>query len=398
MGLDAGARPPEINSGLVYAGPQSGPLAAAMAAWEALAADLTATATAFQAAVTGVAGASFTGPTSALMAGAGEQHVAWCAQTAGFAHTAAAMAGQCAAIVEAVHAGVVPPPEIEANRNLLQALIATNFMGINSGAIAATTANYERMWAQDSSALYSYAGDSAAAVAGLVPFMPMQPTVNPAGAADQAASVSQAVAQGAGNTADKASSAVNQLSNPAQSAAGGASDFMSMAPQFMSTVPQVLQGMASPLSSANPMQAMSGFQSLLGPLMGAFGGQGLGGATPALAAAEAPALSAALSGAGGGLGGVGGGTGALSAALGGAPKLGGLSVPATWAASSQNAGGANASMSVSGSGVTANSSAAPGGAPGGMGGAPMAALGNKGQSSNDGHSYGSPVRVLPRPR
>lgn len=390
--------PPEVNSGLTYAGPQSAPLTAAMAAWEALAADLASTAAAMQTAITGVAGTSYTGPTSVMMAGAGMQHVGWCAQTAALAQTAAALAGQAAAIVEAVHAGVVPPPEIEANRNLLQALIASNFMGINAGPIAATVANYQRMWAQDSTALYAYAGDSSATVGGLVPFLPMTPTVNPAGAADQAAAVSQAVAQGAGNTADKAASAVNQLNSPTQSAAGGASDFMSMAPQFMSTVPQVLQGMAQPLSSANPMQAMSGFQSLLGPLMSGFGGGGLGGAAPALASAGSPALSAGLGGAGGGLGGVGGGTGALSAALGGAPKLGGLSVPATWAASSQNAGGANASMSVSGAGVNANSSAAPGGTSGGMGGAPMAAMGNKEGSGQNGQSYGSPVRVLPLPR
>lgn len=38
--LDFGALPPEINSGRMYAGPGSGPLLAAAAAWDALAAEL----------------------------------------------------------------------------------------------------------------------------------------------------------------------------------------------------------------------------------------------------------------------------------------------------------------------------------------------------------------------
>ena len=86
--------------------------------------------------------------------------------------------------------------------------------------------------------------------------------------------------------------------------------------------------------------------------------------------------------------------------MGGAPKLGGLSVPATWAASAQPRGGANGAMSSSTAGVNANSAAAPGGASGGMGGgaAPMAAMNGREQSGNNGPSYGSPIRVLPRPR
>jgi PPE-repeat protein len=399
--MEYAGMPPEVASGLVYTGPQSAPLAAAAAAWQALAADLGATATAMQSAVANLVGASWTGPTSVTMAGAGEQHVQWLVQAAAQAEETAALAGQAAAIVDAVYTGVVPPPLIAANRAALVALIGSNFMNCNAGAIAANVAQYQGMWAQDSTALYSFAGDSAGVVGGLMPFVPLAPTVNPAGAADQAASVSEAAAQAAGNGAQKATSVTNQLGNNTSSTAGGATDIMSMAPQFLSSVPQVLQGMAQPLMSgmSSPVQGLSGFQSLLSPFMSGLGGSGMGGA-PGLAAAGSPALSAAVGGAGGGLGGIGGGTGALSAAMGGAPKLGGLSVPATWAASAQSATGANAAMSSSTAGVNANSAAAPGGASGGMGGgaAPMAAMNGREQSGNNGPSYGSPIRVLPRPR
>ncbi|MDT5230550.1 MAG: hypothetical protein QOI39_1050, partial [Mycobacterium sp.] len=95
--------PPEVASGLVYLGPQSAPLAAAAAAWQALAADLGATATAMQTAVANLVGSSWTGPSSAMMGGAGEQHVRWLVQAAAQAEETAALAGQAAAIVDAVY-------------------------------------------------------------------------------------------------------------------------------------------------------------------------------------------------------------------------------------------------------------------------------------------------------
>lgn len=390
------AMPPEVSSGLVYTGPQSGPLAAAAAAWQALAADLQATATAMQTAVANLVGATWTGPTSVSMGGAGEQHVQWLIQSAALAEETATLAGQAATIVEAVYTGVVPPPLIAANRAALVALLGSNFMNCNSGAIAANIAQYQGMWAQDSTALYGYAGDSAATAGGLVPFIPLAPTVNPAGAADQAMAVSQSAAQAAGNAGQKAASATNQLTGNTSSTAGGGMDIMTMAPEFLSSVPQVLQGMASPLTSANPMSSMGSFTSLLSPFMSGLGGSGLGG-TSALAATTSP-LSSALGGAGGGLSGIGGGAGALSAAMGGASKLGGLSVPATWAASAQSAGGANNATSAT-SGISANSAAAPGGGSGMGGAAPMgAAMNGRNQSGGNGPSYGSPIRVLPRPR
>ncbi|MGV7852674.1 PPE family protein, partial [Mycobacterium kansasii] len=77
---------------------------------------------------------------------------------------------------EAAFAATVPPPVIAANRTQLMALIATNILGQNTPAIAATEAQYSEMWAQDAMAMYGYAGSSAAATQ-LSPFVePQQST------------------------------------------------------------------------------------------------------------------------------------------------------------------------------------------------------------------------------
>ena len=49
--MDFGLLPPEINSARRYAGPGAGPLLAAAAAWDGLAADLHATAAAYHAVI-----------------------------------------------------------------------------------------------------------------------------------------------------------------------------------------------------------------------------------------------------------------------------------------------------------------------------------------------------------
>jgi PPE-repeat protein len=77
------------------------------------------------------------------------------------------------------------------------ALLATNFLGQNTAAIAATEAQYAEMWAQDAGAMYGYAGASAAA-AELPSFSTAAATINPAGLAEQAASVAQPVASSIG--------------------------------------------------------------------------------------------------------------------------------------------------------------------------------------------------------
>jgi PPE-repeat protein len=178
--MDFGALPPEINSGRMYSGPGCGSMLAAAAAWDELAADLHSTAASYQSVIGDLTGAAWLGPSSASMAAAVTPYIEWMTTTAALCEQTAGNATAAAAAYEAAFAMTVPPPIIAANRALLMSLIATNILGQNTPAIAATEAHYGEMWAQDAGAMYEYAGASAAASA-LPPFTSPPPTTNPVG-------------------------------------------------------------------------------------------------------------------------------------------------------------------------------------------------------------------------
>lgn len=162
-GLDFAALPPEINSGRMYLGPGSAPLMAAATAWDTVSEELAVAASGYASVISGLTGISWLGPTSVAMAAAVTPFVAWLTQTSGAAAEIAGQARAAAAAYEAAFAMTVPPPVIAANRSLLLALVATNFFGQNTAAIAATEAHYAQMWLQDATAMYVYAESSALA-------------------------------------------------------------------------------------------------------------------------------------------------------------------------------------------------------------------------------------------
>ena len=90
-------------------------------------------------------------------------YVGWLSAAEAQAQAAAGQAGAAAAAYEAAFAATVPPPLVAANRAQLASLVATNLLGQNTPAIAATEAQYEQMWAQDVAAMVGYAAGSAAA-------------------------------------------------------------------------------------------------------------------------------------------------------------------------------------------------------------------------------------------
>src|SRR6201993_5075811 len=160
------------------------------------------------------------------MAAAVAPYTAWMSATATQAEQTAMQARAAVSAYETAFAATVPPPIIAANRALLMSLIATNFLGQNTPAIAATEAHYAEMWAQDAAAMFGYAGSSATA-SQVTPFTQPPQTTNPAVAGSQAAAVAQAVGSAAG---------------------GHAQTLMSTAPQLISAVPRSLQSLASPVS------------------------------------------------------------------------------------------------------------------------------------------------------
>jgi PPE-repeat protein len=209
--VDFGLLPPEVNSGLMYAGPGSGPLLGAAAAWDAVAAELESAAAGYSSQIADLTGLSWFGPSSLAMSGAAATYVGWLQAAAAQAGVTAAQAYAAAAAYEAAFAMTVPPPVIVANRALLMALIATNFFGQNGPAIAACEAQYLQMWAQDAAAMYGYAA-AAETASTLQAFDEPPQTTNPNGKTDQANSVARA-------GADTASARTQSLTQMTQSLA-----------------------------------------------------------------------------------------------------------------------------------------------------------------------------------
>lgn len=199
-------RPPEIISALMYAGPGPGSMITAATAWDGLATELQATASSYAVIVAELADDQWTGPSEAAMAAAAAPYVVWMRQTAAQAKAAGDQAKAAVAAYEAAFTAVVPPPEIALNRSQLALLTATNIFGQNTMAIATLEAQYAQMWAQDTAAMFSYAGASAAA-SRLTPYSEPPPVTNASGVAGQAAAVGQADALAAGTAAATAAAA-----------------------------------------------------------------------------------------------------------------------------------------------------------------------------------------------
>jgi|SRR5271157_591373 len=229
--MDFAMLPPEVNSGRMYAGPGSGPMVAAATAWDGLAAELQSTSASYESVISELSGGSWLGPSSASMAAAAAPYVEWMTTAAAQAEQTATQAKAAAAAYEAAFAMTVPPAVITANRTLSMTLIATNIFGQNTAAIAATETDYAEMWAQDTAAMYGYAGSSAAAST-LTPFTSPPPTTNPAGAGSQAVAVAQSS--------------------------------MSSGSRVINAIPQTLQGLASS-AAADPPSA-SALSDLLSPI------------------------------------------------------------------------------------------------------------------------------------
>jgi PPE-repeat protein len=323
--MDFGVLPPEINSGRMYAGPGSGPMLAAAAAWDGLAAQLRSTADSYSSVISGLT-AEWQGPSSAAMAAAAAPYAAWMSATAAQAEQTATQARAAAAAYETAFVATVPPPVIAANRAQLASLVATNIFGQNMPAIAATEAQYADMWAQDAAAMYGYAGQSATA-SQVTPFTSPPQTTDPGGPAAQFATIAQAAGTSAGTSAQ------------------------SMLSQPMSAVPSSLQSLAAP-AAADPPSLQTLLDSLLPLLIGfelfeatgptslisrnalvsstfGFGLAARGFQTGEL---PVPLVPGILFPPVAGPGGAGPAVSAMSAGLGRAGLVGALSVPPSWAA------------------------------------------------------------------
>ena len=355
--LDFAALPPEINSARMYTGPGPGSMLTAAAAWQSLADELTAAASGYSSVVSTLAGGPWTGPSSTSMAAAAAPYVTWLSATGDQAQQTAAQATAAASAYESAFAATVPPPLIAANRSLLAALVATNVLGQNTPAIAATEALYGEMWAQDAAAMYGYAGASGTA-SQVTPFTTPPQTTNPSGLAGQSAAATQSAGVSSGTDVET---------------------LMSSGPQMISGMPQALQSLASPqgldsvasaatgTSTSSSTSAMSMLNELSTPLRLASMPMSMlsklftagGTATAAKAATTAAnelgaAHAVGLASSTGALGSTvsGAGAPAISAGLGRATSIGPLSVPSAWTGAAPSTAAAGSAMHFAGTPAT----------------------------------------------
>ena len=160
--------PPEINSGRMYTGPGSESMISAATAWDGLAARLYEMAADYSS-VTSKVAQRWQRPAAMAMAQAAAPHIEWLNTVGTQAEQAATRARAVARAYESALAAMVSPAVIDANRAQRMSLVSTNCLGQTGPAIADTDAEYEQMWAQDTDAMYAYAGASADASA-VTPF------------------------------------------------------------------------------------------------------------------------------------------------------------------------------------------------------------------------------------
>lgn len=331
--FDFGALPPEINSGRMYSGPGPGPLLAAATAWDGISGELFSAATGYESIITELTSSPWVGPASRSMLSAVTPFVSWLSAAAGQAESAAVQARAAVAAYETAFTLTVPPPVIAANRVLLLALIATNFFGQNTPAIAATEADYLEMWAQDAAAMYGYAASSALATE-LRRFSTPPNTTNPVAADAAAQSTAPTIPQLLSSAA--LPQAARQL---AVAEAAGTSDVLIIADTPIRTVP--LLGWL-PTPENNWAGLYPGMYTAIRQTLQAYFGVGIGNFGWSIAQQLQPGLGT-TAGSGGawyptpqfaalGAGGWNYHSGAgLSASIASSTKVGGLSVPASWA-------------------------------------------------------------------
>ncbi len=398
--MDYGALPPEINSARMYSGPGSAPMLAAAAAWDGLAAELCSTASSYQSVIERLIGEGWLGSASASMVAAVTPYMTWMGRTGAQAEQVAAQASSAAGAYEAAFAATVPPAAVAANRAQLAALVATNFLGQNTAAIAATEAHYGEMWAQDAAAMYAYAASSAAASV-LNLFKQPPQTTDPAGQAGQAAAIAQATgtqaASGAQTALVQLTSAVPNALQSLAAPFGLPTDLWSFLNSnfvngFVSagyTSPAILQQtVTAAMADINAVAVGSTPGATALPPMGA----GPGNATwVPLGTPVVPYSSAAASLGSMGVPGVG--EGMPSAELARGALVGRLSVPQSWVAATQVENHAGTALAGGGWNSTAlpESSAGVPGMPG------IPAASNAGRHFGSGPRYGFHVTVMPRP-
>jgi PPE-repeat protein len=311
---------------------------AAAAAWDGVAAELGTATSGYSSVISELTGAPWIGPSSSAMVSAVTPYVSWLSALGGQAEETASQATAAAAAYETAFAMTVPPPVIAANRVLLANLIATNFLGQNTPAIAVTEAQYMEMWAQDAGAMYTYAASSAAASV-LSSFDSPPNTTTPDAEAKQAQAVTQAAEQPASNAAQTVSNTTSQAVSSSSTTANTTASTTSTSTTSTTSTPWWSSWLTIP-TPTNPMGLSPSFYTTLRQSLQAYFGVGLGAFGYSIQQQLTRGLGTTAGGSGAWyptpqfaglfLGASHGGGAAATAHLSAATKIGGLSVPSNW--------------------------------------------------------------------
>lgn len=308
------ALPPEVNVGRLMSGAGPAPATAAAAGWASVAASVSARSVFLSSLLPRLA-ASWQAPETALMTRNVAMYMAHNEALRVQALLASTRHTKQAADYSAALTGMAQLPEIAQNHITNGVLNATNFLGVNTAAIAANEAQYAGMWAQNASMMAVYLANSVANMT-FEPFIPPKPMATAIGvpipaAAAGAASVGDAVVTKMTLAAQGAQATASML---AMRVAGGVLTATKLA-QTVAVNAQRFEQVASNAATAESQSrdTPGAVRTTTGQQLGGALVQQLGGAVPQVAGVAGGVAAAgaqqALQGAGGSAQVVGGGVG-----------------------------------------------------------------------------------------
>ncbi len=171
------ALPPEVNVGRLMTGPGPVPMSNAAAMWASVAAAIRGR-NLFITTLLPRLTSAWNAPETALMTRQVAQYVAYNEGLHAQAVLASSRHAKQAADYTAALASMVQVPEITANHVTNATLHATNFLGVNTGAIAANEAQYAAMWAHNAGVMTAYLASSTANMT-FEPFLVPKPMASP---------------------------------------------------------------------------------------------------------------------------------------------------------------------------------------------------------------------------
>lgn len=284
--------------GRLMSGAGPAPATAAAAAWASVAASISARSVFLQSLLPRLA-ASWQAPETALMTRNVAIYLAHNEALRTQALLASTRHTKQAADYSAALAGMAQLPEIATNHVTHGVLQATNFLGVNTAAIAANEAQYAAMWAQNAAMMLTYLANSTANMT-FEPFIPPKPMATSIGvpipaAAAGAASVGDAVVTKMTLAAQGVQATASMLW---MRAAGGVLSTTKLGQSLLVNAQRFEQAASNAATAGSQSRENSAVRPVAGQQLGQSLIQQLGGAGGAAAGAGGAAVGLAFSGGG----------------------------------------------------------------------------------------------------